>query len=381
MTELTEADALTILEMIPYGRQPFYQSFRDAGISQARPLRNVQWFNTADDGKPIFSLWRTYLRLIGGEIVAELDVRTWGHDGRTSKKARLVVEGLTANLGKNIRVLIIEEGSDSRSANSTDFDPMLWRVEESAGDFRLIRTHDMALPAGTKTDFTQRMLKIYEDAKQQIGYTAFRFRQKVLNDGGVAAAKFWLQEAKDPTEGFARLVARNRLDLSVEAVVLNPRWSHLFAQSELDLARSRLEEFGYYDNRGRKLPQSGNLGPDEIDPIEGYPEGMKKQVTVNAYERDPKARKACIDHYGSTCYVCAFDFFRTYGDLGRGYIHVHHLKKVASLGTGAVTHPIRDLRPVCPNCHAMLHQDDPPIPIGRLRLLMRSGKAKGPKTR
>jgi 5-methylcytosine-specific restriction protein A len=370
---------LQILELIPYGRQPFYQSFRDAGISLARPLRNVQWFNKADDGTPIFSLWRTYLRLTGSQVVAELNVRTWGRDGRTSKKARLVVDGLTANIGKNIRVMIIEEGSDSRSANSTDFDPMLWRVEESSADFRLVRTPVTAFPAGTSTDFTQRMLKIYEDAKQQIGYPAHRFRRKVLKDGGVAAAKFWLQEAKDPTDGFARLVARKRLDLSVEAVVLNPRWSHLFAQGELDIARSRLEEFGYYEIQERKARQAGSgiLSADEIDPNGGYPEGMKKQVTVNAYERDPKARQACIDHYGSACYVCAFDFFKTYGDLGRDYIHVHHLKKVASLGAGAITHPIRDLRPVCPNCHAMLHQDDPPIPIGRLKLLMRSGRAKG----
>jgi 5-methylcytosine-specific restriction enzyme A len=376
MTEITEATALQILELIPYGRQPFYQSFRDAGISQARPLRNVQWFNKSDDGTPIFSLWRTYLRLKGSQVTAELDVRTWGRDGRTSKKAKLVVDGLTANIGKKIRVMIIEEGSDSRSANSTAFDPMLWRVEESSNDFRLVRTVDTAFPAGTSVEFTHRMLAIYDDAKQQIGYPANRFRQKVLKDGGVKAAKFWLQPSKDPTEGFARLVARNRLDLSVEAVVLNPRWSHLFEQTELDLARSRLEEFGYYEVRDSKPRQSGSLSPDEIDPNGGYPEGMKRQVTVNAYERDPKARKACIDHYGSACYVCTFDFFRTYGDLGRGYIHVHHLKKVASLGPGAVTHPIRDLRPVCPNCHAMLHQDDPPMPIGRLRLLMRPGNAK-----
>jgi hypothetical protein len=94
--------------------------------------------------------------------------------------------------------------------------------------------------------------------------------------------------------------------------------------------------------------------PDEI-PIQKHYEGAKKQVTVNAYERNPRAREACIAHHGNSCTVCGFDFGRQYGAIGAGYIHVHHLKPLSEIGAKYEVDPEKDLRPVCPNCHAMLH--------------------------
>lgn len=99
--------------------------------------------------------------------------------------------------------------------------------------------------------------------------------------------------------------------------------------------------------------------PDEVSPASRYVEGAVKQVTVNAYERDPAARAACIEHYGCQCVVCGFDFAEYYGELGAGYIHVHHLTPLAELGAAHEVDPVRDLVPVCPNCHAMLHTGDP----------------------
>lgn len=87
-------------------------------------------------------------------------------------------------------------------------------------------------------------------------------------------------------------------------------------------------------------------------------EGAKKTITVNAYERDPKARGRCIEHWGTKCTVCSFDFAARYGDLGAGFIHVHHLTPLSTIGQEYVVDPIKDLRPVCPNCHAMLHRGD-----------------------
>jgi 5-methylcytosine-specific restriction enzyme A len=65
--------------------------------------------------------------------------------------------------------------------------------------------------------------------------------------------------------------------------------------------------------------------PDEITD-ESYFEGSVKSVVVNAYERNPKARVACLAHYGNSCYVCNFNFGDVYGTIGNGFIHVHHLK-------------------------------------------------------
>lgn len=94
--------------------------------------------------------------------------------------------------------------------------------------------------------------------------------------------------------------------------------------------------------------------PEEVP--ETLIEGAKKTITVNAYERNPAARNACIKEYGVVCTVCNFDFEAFYGHRGKGFIHVHHLRSLAGVGQEYEVDPINDLRPVCPNCHAMLHR-------------------------
>ncbi|MGN2392265.1 HNH endonuclease [Pelomicrobium sp. G1] len=96
-------------------------------------------------------------------------------------------------------------------------------------------------------------------------------------------------------------------------------------------------------------------------------EGALRRVMSSEYERNPAARRACIEHYGTACFVCGFSFEATFGELGRGFIHVHHLTPVSSVGANHAVDPINDLRPVCPNCHAMLHREDPPLTIEALR--------------
>lgn len=100
--------------------------------------------------------------------------------------------------------------------------------------------------------------------------------------------------------------------------------------------------------------------PDEITD-ESYFEGSVKSVVVNAYERNPKARAACLAHYGNSCYVCGFNFGEAYGSIGNGFIHVHHLIEISSIGKKYSVDPIKDLRPLCPNCHAMVHTQKPAI--------------------
>jgi 5-methylcytosine-specific restriction protein A len=113
--------------------------------------------------------------------------------------------------------------------------------------------------------------------------------------------------------------------------------------------------------------------PDEIDEIE-LNEGAKKQVIVNSYERNIKARLACIVHYGAKCIVCDFDFAKMFGDLGIGYIHVHHELDLAQIGQNYVVDPIKDLKPVCPNCHAMLHKTKPAMAIKKLKEIIANFK-------
>ncbi len=94
-----------------------------------------------------------------------------------------------------------------------------------------------------------------------------------------------------------------------------------------------------------------------------FPEGAVERVLVNRYERDPRAREACVAKYGTVCSICQFDFVAKYGQVMNGFIHVHHLKSLATLGPDYEVDPERDLRPVCPNCHAVLHRKEPPYAI------------------
>lgn len=87
-----------------------------------------------------------------------------------------------------------------------------------------------------------------------------------------------------------------------------------------------------------------------------YSEGTPNQVVLTRYERNPYARKVCIEHYGCSCVICKFDFENKYGEVGKNFIHVHHLTQIAEVGKEYRINPINDLRPVCPNCHAIIHR-------------------------
>ena len=97
-----------------------------------------------------------------------------------------------------------------------------------------------------------------------------------------------------------------------------------------------------------------------------YTEGGANQVIQTRYERNPYARKACIKYYGYSCSVCDFNFEKEYGALGKDFIHVHHLIQISATGQREVD-PVKDLRPVCPNCHAMLHRKIPALTLESLK--------------
>jgi predicted HNH restriction endonuclease len=113
--------------------------------------------------------------------------------------------------------------------------------------------------------------------------------------------------------------------------------------------------------------------PNELDPGIRYVEGARKQVWVNAFERDSSARQACVAHYGYNCVVCNFNFLDRYGSIGHEFIHVHHLKPMALADGEYELDPVADLRPVCPNCHAMLHRAEDLLSIDELRELLKQG--------
>jgi hypothetical protein len=111
--------------------------------------------------------------------------------------------------------------------------------------------------------------------------------------------------------------------------------------------------------------------PDELAANTTYPEGAAIEVKVNRYERSRAARAACIGHYGAVCRGCDMDFVTRYGERGRDFMHVHHLLPLKQIKKAYKVDPIEDLRPICPNCHAMIHRREPMLSIEELRAMIR----------
>jgi len=122
----------------------------------------------------------------------------------------------------------------------------------------------------------------------------------------------------------------------------------------------------------QEMVPPGAIFPDEMDTDADQivAEGALRQVTVNYYERDPTAWAACIRRYGPRCAVCEISFEERYGQIGRGFIHVHHKNPLALRRAKFRLNPLTDLVPVCPNCHAMLHTQSPPLAVDELRALI-----------
>ena len=111
----------------------------------------------------------------------------------------------------------------------------------------------------------------------------------------------------------------------------------------------------------------GNLLPEEVETPEQYIEGASKTVSVNTYERNSDARAKCIEYHGFKCAVCSFDFEHVYGAIGEKYIHVHHVIPLAEIQKEYLLDPVKDLIPVCPNCHAIIHRTRPPLTVEQLK--------------
>ncbi len=102
------------------------------------------------------------------------------------------------------------------------------------------------------------------------------------------------------------------------------------------------------------------VGEEELN------EGEMRQVIMNRYERNHEARERCIAIKGYRCAVCGIDFKEIYGEIGEGFIHVHHTTPISSIGKGYTIDVLNDLVPVCPNCHAMIHKKNPPFTVAEM---------------
>lgn len=95
---------------------------------------------------------------------------------------------------------------------------------------------------------------------------------------------------------------------------------------------------------------------EDYDKLVHHREGKMVERRSVAYERSPQARKECLRHYGYECAICGMDFGKEFGEEFSEVIEVHHLKPLSLLKEEREIDPIRDLVPLCPNCHKMAHR-------------------------
>lgn len=218
--------------------------------------------------------------------------------------------------------------------------------------------------------FHEAMLMTYQRAGSEVGYWSHRFRQAVMRHGGLAWAHIELGKRRtgEVSDGFQKLLDAGRLDLSVEALALQSEFTILFSEAELAEARVRLASFPDYAIRRPVAPEDNFA--ETLSPEIPYTEGTTRKVVVSVFERNPKAREACLAKHGYNCAVCSTNFEKVYGLIGRDFIHVHHKKPLAAVREVYQLDPVKDLVPVCPNCHAMLHTRTPPLSTSELKAIL-----------
>ena len=115
-------------------------------------------------------------------------------------------------------------------------------------------------------------------------------------------------------------------------------------------------------------------GREELGAIPRLTEGHADRVYVNRYERNSRARALCLARYGLRCTACDALMRELYGSAAGELIHVHHLRPLSEIPGEYTIDPERDLRPVCPNCHAVIHSRKPPYTLEELAAMLSDQK-------
>jgi len=100
---------------------------------------------------------------------------------------------------------------------------------------------------------------------------------------------------------------------------------------------------------------------DEMSETDSVKEGQLLYKLHKVRERDrriieAKKKKVLKEKGELKCEACNFDFGKTYGVMGKGYIECHHLIPLANFQINKET-KLDDLALLCSNCHRMIHKD------------------------
>lgn len=103
-----------------------------------------------------------------------------------------------------------------------------------------------------------------------------------------------------------------------------------------------------------------------------FEEGKKNNRIISYFERNPILREAAIRIHSTKCKVCGFDFNEFYGEIGKDFIEVHHIKPVSNYTSQHTINPASDLVVLCSNCHRMIHRNkDKVLSVDELKEILR----------
>jgi 5-methylcytosine-specific restriction protein A len=239
---------------------------------------------------------------------------------------------------------------------------LCWRREADSRDAERVRTYSAAqLLAKIKNGDWIGSLSAKVKREKSRGVTHLLFVQRDDKDIKYAAlvplfelVPIWTTQ-RDISQ---RLIEEGKLGRRKKNHAMNGTSPTLWLQDDRggkEVADALWNHPGVRNLAGMPRSTAQSFLPEEVAEPTLYVEGACRRVSVNAYERDEKARRQCIEHHGTKCCICGFSFGAVYGKEAEGYIHVHHLRPLAAVGHEYVVDPIKHLRPVCPNCHAILH--------------------------
>jgi predicted HNH restriction endonuclease len=184
----------------------------------------------------------------------------------------------------------------------------------------------------------------------------------------LAAAKAWFNRTSKGSKRFkSGIRARHfKIFMFANRHDVRDRWKVVYHRGITD--KKALAEIGGAHLRKRYTSKAASLSKKKaLLRKMVLREGAILKTLRTVYVRDPDARQRCIEKYGPQCFICKFSFEARYRNVADGFIHVHHLRQLSDIRKEHTIDPVKHLRPVCPNCHAVLHLRNPPYSIAKVK--------------
>jgi hypothetical protein len=149
-------------------------------------------------------------------------------------------------------------------------------------------------------------------------------------------------------------------------------------------ARSRLKHLNFTDAVSLEGDETEIIVLDELHRVSGEAipfamdvresivhEGARVAREVKTIKRNAAIVAEAKRLKGCVCEACDFDFGAVYGTIGEGFIEAHHIEPLSERNGVDKQTTVDDFAMLCSNCHAMVHKEEPAMPISKLRKLLK----------